>query len=301
MIPFYGIKGEQKCGEKPAQQFGGKWAVYFDHDKADLGDLKPNAIGVFEQKGNGIRGTFMTETGDYRFLEGCVEGNAFSLNTFDGAHIFRFDAAMLESGDEREMIKGTFRSGNHYQTPWVAVRDDSVTLRAADDLTYLNPGYDRLTFSFPDLNGDTVSLSDERFAGKPVIVQIMGSWCPNCMDESRLYAGWYKKYNPQGLEIIGLAFERHEDFGKASAAVRRLSDRLDIQYPMLIAGRASKTEAAEKLPMLNHVLSFPTSIFIDKTGAVRKIHTGFNGPGTGKFYDEFVKEYEALIEEMLGK
>lgn len=299
ILPFYGVKGEKKCGEKPGEQFGGRWAVYFDHDNANLGELKPNAVGVFEQKGNGIRGTFMTETGDYRYLEGCVEGSSFSLNTFDGAHIFRFDAAVLESGDEREMIKGVFRSGNHYQTPWVAVRDDDVQLRKADELTFLNPGYDKVAFSFPDVNGDTVSLTDERFQGRPVIVQIMGSWCPNCMDESRLYAEWYKKYNPQGLEIVGLAFERHEDFDKASAAVQRLSDRLDITYPMLIAGRANKTEAAEKLPMLNHVISFPTSIFIDKTGAVRKIHTGFNGPGTGDVYTEYVKEYEELIEGML--
>ncbi len=301
MIPFYGVKGEKKCSDKAGQQFGGRWAVYFDHDKADLGGLQPNAVGVFEQRGNGLRGTFLTETGDYRYLDGCVEGNAFSLNTFDGAHIFRFDAAVLKSGDDREMLKGIFYSGNHYQTPWVAIRDDSVSLRSADALTYLNPGYDRLAFSFPDLRGDSVSLTDERFDGKAVIVQIMGSWCPNCMDESRLYADWYKKYQPQGLEIVGLAFERHEDFGKATAAVSRLADRLDIQYPLLIAGRASKTEAAEKLPMLNHVLSFPTSIFIDKKGLVRKIHTGFNGPGTGKPYDEFVVEYEALIREMLGE
>ena len=48
--------------------------------------------------------------------------------------------------------------------------------------------------------------------------------------------------------------------------------------------------------MLNHILSYPTTIFIDKKGSVRKIHTGFNGPATGKEYDDFKAEFEGFIE-----
>ena len=51
--------------------------------------------------------------------------------------------------------------------------------------------------------------------------------------------------------------------------------------------------------MLNHVLSYPTSIFIDKKGKVRKIHTGFNGPATGDKYTEFTKNFEEFINELL--
>ena len=51
--------------------------------------------------------------------------------------------------------------------------------------------------------------------------------------------------------------------------------------------------------MLNHVLSYPTSIFIDKKGKVRKIHTGFNGPATGEKYLEFKKEFEAFVNTLL--
>jgi hypothetical protein len=57
----------------------------------------------------------------------------------------------------------------------------------------------------------------------------------------------------------------------------------------------------EKLPMLNHVLSYPTTIFIDKTGALRKIHTGFNGPGTGDKYIEFKTDFEGFVSELLSE
>ena len=53
--------------------------------------------------------------------------------------------------------------------------------------------------------------------------------------------------------------------------------------------------------MLNHVLSYPTTIFIDKKGVVRKIHTGFNGPATGEKYTEFKTEFEGFVGELIDE
>jgi len=58
--------------------------------------------------------------------------------------------------------------------------------------------------------------------------------------------------------------------------------------------------AAKALPMLNKVISYPTAIFIDKKGKVREIHTGFSGPGTGEDDEQYKKETQELIEELLG-
>ncbi|MFT7308984.1 MAG: hypothetical protein ACI964_001568 [Spirosomataceae bacterium] len=69
----------------------------------------------------------------------------------------------------------------------------------------------------------------------------------------------------------------------------------------MIAGINDKTEAAKSLPMLDHILSFPTLITIDKKGKVREIHTGFSGPGTGAYYDKFVTDYNRLIEKLLNE
>lgn len=268
----------------------GRWAATFGEE----GDTWP-AIGEFRQIGTSVRGTFLTETGDYRYLDGCNANGTFYLSTFDGAHAFLFSGTTEADGS----IKGTFYSGNHYSTPWTATKNENAKIRSADSLTFLKEGYDKLSFSFPDLDGNIVSLENERFKGKAVIVQIMGSWCPNCLDETRLFTEWYNRYNKQGLEVIALAYEISTDPENAKAAINRFREPMGATYPFLLAGRANKKEAAETLPMLNHIMSFPTSIFIDKQGAIRKIHTGFSGPGTGQHYSDFVEQYERLIEDML--
>ena len=129
----------------------------------------------------------------------------------------------------------------------------------------------------------------------------MGTWCPNCLDESKYYAEVYKQYNEKGLEIVALAFEYAKTKEKAFAGIKRLQDRIDINYPILLAqtGTTSKTKAQEKLPMLNHVLSYPTTVFVDKKGKVRKIHTGFNGPATGEKFEEFKAEFTEFVGVLL--
>ena len=64
-------------------------------------------------------------------------------------------------------------------------------------------------------------------------------------------------------------------------------------------GSEDKKLAHEKLPMLNHIISFPTTLFIDKNGVVRKIHTGFNGPATGQKYTTFKNEFETFVSQLL--
>jgi len=53
------------------------------------------------------------------------------------------------------------------------------------------------------------------------------------------------------------------------------------------------------LPQLTPIMVFPTSIFIDKKGKVRKLDTSFNGPGTGEHYDEYKREFEAMVDALL--
>ena len=239
-------------------------------------------------------GTFLTTTGDYRFLEGNVSGDSLFLSCFDGSHAFLFKAKI--NGDS---ISGDFWSGSHWQENWVGVRDESFSLPNPNELTFLKPGYESIEFSFENLNGEVVSLTDENYQDKVVIVQLLGSWCPNCKDETAYLVSLYEKYNAQGLEIISLAFEKSDNKETNIRSLNRLRDHFNVPYEILLAGKASKTEAAEKLPMLNHVLSFPTAIFIDRTGKVRRIHTGFSGPGTGEYYQEFVEETNEFVTQLL--
>lgn len=295
-VPFKAMYGNTKRFEttnKATTDVSGIWETTFSPDiEAD----RYLAKGIFKQDNNKVTGTFRTTTGDYRYLEGVLDGNQLKLSAFDGSHAFLFTATVTDS-----TMQGMFYSGNHFKEPFIAKRNAAFELPDANNLTFLKEGFDKVAFSFPDENGNLVSLEDARYKNKVVLVQIMGTWCPNCLDESKYLASYYKNNKNKDLEIIGLAFEYTKTKDKAFANIQRLKNRLDIDYPVLLAqyGTASKVSAQEKLPMLNHVLSYPTTIFIDKTGTVRKIHTGFNGPATGDKYTEFTTEFEGFVNGLI--
>ncbi|MBL4652656.1 MAG: TlpA family protein disulfide reductase [Flavobacteriales bacterium] len=280
-----------EVSEQESTDFTGKWEVLFSPETED----KYPAIGVFEQNGNEVTGTFLTETGDYRFLEGNVNGNEMFLSCFDGAHAFLFKAKIEDNGE----LSGTFFSGKHWQEPWSAIRNEKATLSDPFKLTYLEDSTQEFSFSFPNLDSVMVSNKDERYKNKVVLVQIMGSWCPNCMDETKLLSDYYSKYNEQGLEVISLCFEASKTFEGKTKAVKKLKSHFNTRHEYLIAGSAGKACAEDVLPQLNHIMSFPTTLFIDKTGTVRKIHTGFYGPGTGPYYEMYVDKTTAFIEQLL--
>lgn len=296
-VPFTAAHGqENRFDANPAPatfDFDGKWEVVFTPKEGN----SYKAMGVFEQKDNYLTGTFLTETGDYRYLEGQVAGNELKLSTFDGNHAYLFTA----TPDNDSTLTGDFYSGMKGYESWTAKRNPDAELASADSLTFLKPGYETLSFTFPNLEGEQVSLSDDKYKGKVVIVQLLGSWCPNCMDETNFLAPYYDKNKDRGLEIIGLGFERSPEYDKAAARLKKMQERLNVNYDLLVAGTSDKEAAAKALPALNHVLSFPTTIFIGRDGKVRKIHTGFSGPGTGKYYEEWVADFNKTMEELLAE
>ena len=299
IVPFqaqFGVDTRFDVGSTEVRaNVSGIWETVFSPNNEDDRYI---AKGIFDQEGNRVTGTFRTTTGDYRYLEGVLEGNTMKLSTFDGAHAFLFTAEVTDS-----TMNGKFYSGNHWEEPFTAQRNETYELPDANDLTYLKEGYDSFAFNFPNSEGEMVSLNDAQFQNKVVIVQIMGTWCPNCLDESRFYSEFYDNNAEKDIEFVALAFEYAKSEEKAFNSVKRLKNDVGIQYPILLAqyGTSSKTKAQEKLPMLNHVLSYPTSIFIDKEGKVRKIHTGFNGPATGEKYIEFKSEFTAFVDQLLAE
>lgn len=123
------------------------------------------------------------------------------------------------------------------------------------------------------------------------------------MDETAFLSDYYNRNHNKGVEIIGLAYERTADYAESKAALIPFQQRFKVQYPILITGvEVSDKQRTEKtLPQLESIKAFPTSIIIDKKGNVRKIHSGFNGPGTGEHFTEFKKEFEETIGELLGE
>lgn len=277
----------------PEIDFTGRWAVEFISEDGETS----SAIGEFVQDGTKLDGTFLTPTGDYRYLSGPVAGRTVQLSCFDGAHAFLFTA----TADETGALEGDFWSGTKWHERWNAHRDDNIDLPDPYKLTWIKDGYDGIVFEFPGLDGRQVSLDDDRFDGKVVIVTLAGSWCPNCQDEAAFLSPYFNDNKDRGLEIVTLMYEHLRDEKAAMKQIERFKAKHDIQYTLLYAGPSGKEEAQRTLPMLNRIVSFPTMIFIDRDGEVRHIHTGFSGPGTGEHYEDFKKEFSSFVDQLLAE
>jgi peroxiredoxin len=274
----------------PEADFSGKYDIVFKGQ--DGNDEK--AVGVFKQEGSKITGTFLRITGDSRYLEGTVDGNKFQLSSFIGSSPSYFSGSFSKDGTLTGNVIGVRGS-----QPFSGVQNANASLPDANKLTFLKDGYKTLEFSFPDVNGKKISLSDEKYKNKVVILTITGTWCPNCMDEATFIAPWYKENRDRGVEVIGIHYERQTDPEYVKKVLGRFRERFDIQYDQVIAGTTDKNVVANSLPALKNFISFPTTIIINKKGEVAGIHTGYSGPATGKYYTEYVAAFNKEIDELL--
>jgi thiol-disulfide isomerase/thioredoxin len=291
-IPFYAHAGRgyrfTNLQVPPTRDLTGNWATLFGVDGP--ADKMEKAIGEFKQQGNRLEGTFRTETGDYRFLEGTVQGRKFWLSCFDGAHAFLFSGSIR--GDS---LQGEFRSGHRYRSLWTGWQDPNFRLGAADSLTRLS-GAAPIAFDVKTPEGGDLRFPGPAFNQKIKVFTVMGTWCPNCRDE-QLFLREFMAENPdlaRDMAVVGFAFERHKDAAQANAQLLQYKKKMGIPFDIVYAGKADKNEAAKFFPALDKVMAFPTMIVLDKNNVVRHIHTGFDGPATSR-YAAFKAEFKDLI------
>ena len=282
----------------PVSKFNitGRWRVEF---------INPNlkrsiAMGEFKQTGSKLTGTFLTPTGDYRFLEGTVAGDSLQMTTFDGSHAFFFSAHI---NDNNTLENGIYASGPNYMEKWTAKRDEKMILDESSSSFQLKGKVNKLDFSFPDLDSSIVSIADERYKNKVVILQIMGSWCPNCMDETAFLSKFFDENKQYGVEVIGLAYEYSKDFSRSQKSLSYFRNRFNVNYPILITGITSSDElkTEKTLPQMTEIKAFPSMIFIGRDGTVRKTHAGYAGPATGIHHELFKKEFSEIVEGLLAE
>jgi thiol-disulfide isomerase/thioredoxin len=251
---------------------------------------------IVRQSGAEASAAILRVDGDTGVLTGTYSNGKFVLSHFSGARPLR-----VELTPQRD---GTLTVVQNKDNPLTAVRSDIARAKGLPEpsdpsrFTTMKDPTEPLRFSFPDLNGRIVSNTDDRFRGKVVIVNISGSWCPNCHDEVPFLVELYRKYHAQGLEIVGLSFEEAAQL-KNPTRLRAFMKRYGIDYTMLLVGEPK--ELAEKVPQAVNLNSFPTSFFLGRDGRVRSVHAGFPGAASGKFHDEAKKEISTLVERLLAE
>ncbi|GGI23800.1 peroxiredoxin family protein [Pedobacter mendelii] len=280
----------KESGKTPAADFSGKYDISFK--SKDGKDEK--AVGLFKQTGNKLTGTFLRITGDSRYLEGIVDGRNFYLSSFIGSNPSYYKGSFADDGT----LSGAIISARG-DTNFDGNKNKNAALPDATKLTFLKDGYQTLSFSLPDVNGKKISLTDEKYKNKVVILTITGTWCPNCVDEASFIAPWYEKNRDRGIEVIGIHYERQLDSAYVRKALTRFREKFNIKYDQVIAGTPDKTQVAESLPGLKNFISFPTMIIINKKGEVAQIHTGYSGPATGKYYTDFVESFNNEIDKLI--
>ena len=253
-------------------------------------------LGLFTQKDNKVSGTFRKNTGDTRYLSGITFGDSILLSTFDGAHPY-----LIKAEKKGDTIFGNLYYYSDSITEFWMIEDDDYELANSKNLTKLKDGFQSINFNFKDINGEFISLNDEQFKNKVVVVQILGTWCPNCLDETQFFLSYLKENPNEDLAFVGLSVEAAKTEERAIKRIKNMIDKFEIPYPILLAqyGSTNKETFLEKIPMLENIISYPTTIIIDKNGKVNSIHTGFNGPATGQAFLDYKKEFESEVKGLL--
>lgn len=129
------------------------------------------------------------------------------------------------------------------------------------------PGLFPFTFRLPDINGKQVDL--KTLKGKVVIVDLWGTWCPPCRKEIPHFVRLKTRYGRDGLEIVGVNFERTNSRSEAVRLVRKTHSQLKMNYRCVLG----TDEIESQVPDLR---GFPTTLILDRSGEVRAKLVGYH-------------------------
>lgn len=296
-----------------APTLSGEWTFNIDYP-----DPSPDraAPAIFEQRSARyspdkefveaqVLGTVAPVSGDYGLMNGTIFGEAKAPNTpkvvmsrFDGIHILRLEGQFAPDGTLTGILRFSPTSARNFVATRRTPAPSPTGTPAEPDpesVTKITNPQEPFRFTAVDLRTGK-QVTEAQFRGKPLIVDIFGTWCPNCHDEAPLLADLYNRYHKQGLQIVGLAYEYTDDRKRSARLIDVYRKRYNIAFPLLFAGTTADGQIEKTLPQLVNFGAYPTTIFIDGTGRVRAIHAGFAGPSTGKFaavkqrFEELVKE-----------
>jgi len=261
-------------------QIAGAWRFDFERYGA--------AKAVFVATGDGgltASVEIPSEYGDMRYLAGNVRDGRARLSTFDGQHAYLLDASI--DGDETmtgEWIRATSRDA------FVAERDEGFEIPDPLARVPVVPGEQRL---------DLDLLQDPKFEGKGVIVEVFGTWCPNCNDIAPILAELYDEHHANGLEILGLAYEYGHNVDYKEQRIEAFRNKHGVRWDLVLMESPLEDLTAEGLFGLDPIEGVPVTIFIRRDGTVHAVYAGVSGPATGDAYERTKAELERLTAEIL--
>lgn len=273
------------------KDLSGEWSL-----KVGEGDQQKVWRMSLKQKGADVIGTIIPPSGDWGTLTGTFGYGKLTMSRFDGINARLLRA---ELNDKGQLIGIVDLGLSDPKRKIVAERVTNESSASASEslATKMKNPTEPFKFSLPDLDGKTISSTDERFKGKVIIVTTTGSWCPNCHDEAPFLNELYDRYHSSGLEIVALGFEYTGEAARDTKQLKTFAERHSTKYPILYAG--STDDSPKRLAQLENFGAYPTTIFIGRDGLVKRIHAGFDGPATGERFTRLKAEMEEIVKELL--
>lgn len=296
-LPFSAIpsapEGRSEAKESsPAVRLVGTFQVYYDTPEG----IDSTTMAKFWARGDSLFGTFIDPSGDHGLMVGIQSGTSARLGRFTG-----WQANLIELEQSEGQWRGKYYARQTPPQPFTLVARPSIPAKPLDPRrTRMRNPSAPFVFAGITADGDSIRSSDPRFKGKALIVDIMGTWCHNCLDEAPLLEQLYKEYKDKGLEIIGLSFEVTDDVAVARRNLDIYRKRHGLTFPLLYAGSLDAANVQAKIhSQLADFFAYPTSIFINKQGKVEHLHWGFKGPGTGEEYQQEIKRFYEYVQHLV--
>ena len=270
----------------------GKYQVFFEGDDRS----QSTTLATFWMKGETLHGTFIAPDGDYGLLVGNPSGGKVQLNRFTG-----WQAIAITLEQRSGMWTGNYFFHNDKPRGFtLSAQADIDSLPLPNRRTTMKNPEAGFTFEGLSISGETIRSSNDRFKGKPLIVDIMGTWCHNCLDSGPLLDELQKQYAKDGLQVIGISFEISDDVDLAKKNLQLFKERNGLTYTMLFCGSLEDENVNKRLRgQLNNFFAYPTTLFVGRDGKVQAIHSGFKGPGTGEEYQAQIREFHELAEKLV--
>ena len=133
---------------------------------------------------------------------------------------------------------------------------------APEQESTLKAGSTAPDFELKTLDGKPVKLSDYR--GKAVLLNFWATWCGPCKVETPWLVDFYKQYQPQGLEIVGVAMD------SGPKEIPDFVKEMNINYT-IVEGTENVSDAYGGLD------GYPVNFFIDRNGKIVDVVLGLRG------------------------
>jgi thiol-disulfide isomerase/thioredoxin len=140
-------------------------------------------------------------------------------------------------------------------------------------------GIAEIAFGLKDLDGKEIKKED--LAGKVVVLDVWGTWCPPCRAEIPSFVKLQEKYGSQGLQIVGLTWEKRPPDDQVKARVSDFAKKERVNYPLVLM--------SEGLNRALNIQGYPTTFYIGRDGFLADRVTGAEG------YEELERRVTKLL------